>query len=94
MKKRSGSAFSKKIAVVWVRLPKAVVKARAGLMPSEEIDASPPPEGLTVAGLIRWYRGLPIQCTWGEARSRMDHPGSERAISYAKPPLRKRAKLS
>ncbi len=45
---------------VWVSLPKSIVQARAGLIPSEEIDASPPPDGLTAWEQLRWYRGLPV----------------------------------
>jgi hypothetical protein len=44
----------------WVSLPKSIVQARAGLIPSEGIDASPPPEGLTAQEQLRWYRGLPV----------------------------------
>ena len=45
---------------VRVRLPKSVVEARAGLIPSEETDAYPPPEGLTAAELLRWHRGFAV----------------------------------
>jgi hypothetical protein len=41
----------------WVRLPKLVVHARAGLIPSEETDGNPPPDGLTVEGVLAWHRG-------------------------------------
>jgi hypothetical protein len=45
---------------VWVQLPKSVVHARAGLIPSEATDANPPPNGLTVVELLRWHRGQPV----------------------------------
>lgn len=48
---------------IWVHLPKSVVEARAGLIPSEETDANPPPEGLKSEELIAWHRGLPVQLT-------------------------------
>ena len=46
---------------IWVRLPKSVVKARAGLIPSYETDANPPPEDLTADELLAWHRGLPVE---------------------------------
>ena len=46
---------------LWVRLPKSVVEARAGLIPSFETDANPPPDGLTGVELIAWHRGLAVQ---------------------------------
>ena len=45
---------------VWVRLPKSVVNARAGLVPSEETDNNPPPDDLTSKELLAWHRGLPV----------------------------------
>jgi len=45
---------------VWVRLPKSVVEARAGLVPSEELDVNPPPDGLTGKELLTWHRGQPV----------------------------------
>ena len=45
---------------VRARLPKSVVEARAGLIPSEEIDTYPPPDGLTAAELLRWYQGFAV----------------------------------
>ena len=45
---------------VWARLPKSVVEARAGLIPSEETDANAPPDELTAAELLRWHRGRPV----------------------------------
>jgi hypothetical protein len=56
-KKRQGS---RGVENRWVRLPASVVEARAGLIPSEETDANPPPEGLTVKQLLRWHKGLPV----------------------------------
>lgn len=46
--------------LIWVSLAKDVVKARAGLIPSDQTDACPPPDGLSLAELRRWYRGLPV----------------------------------
>gem|GEM_PF-6509633 len=43
------------------RLPEPVVASRAGLIPSDEIDANPPPRGLTARQLLRWYRGLSVR---------------------------------
>ena len=45
---------------VQVRLPKSVVEARAGLIPSEETDAYPPPEGLTAVEELRWHGGFAV----------------------------------
>ena len=45
---------------VWVRLPQTVVEARAGLIPSDETDGNPPPDGLTARELLAWHRGLPV----------------------------------
>ena len=45
---------------VWVRLPKSIVEARAGLIPSEETDSNPPPDGLTGTELLAWHRGVPV----------------------------------
>jgi len=59
---RSVAASKKRIGGFWVQLPKSVVKARAGLIPSDETDACPPPEGLATADLLAWYRGLPVFC--------------------------------
>lgn len=47
-------------AGAWVRLAKSTVDARAGLIPSEEIDADPPPDGLTCRELLGWHAGLPV----------------------------------
>lgn len=59
-RKRLGKTFG----IDWVRLqlPTSVVEARAGLIPSDENDALPPPIGLTVTELLAWYRGLPVWC--------------------------------
>jgi len=46
---------------LWVRLPKSVVEARAGLIPSFQTDANPPPDGLTAVEIIAWHRGLAVQ---------------------------------
>lgn len=50
----------KKSHRVWVRLPKSVVDARAGLIPSKETDGLLPPDCLTAAQLLAWHRGLPV----------------------------------
>jgi len=54
----------------WVRLPESVVEARAGIIPSDETDASPPPEGLTAKELLDWYSGLPVLCKKRKTRPR------------------------
>lgn len=45
---------------VWIRLPKSVLEARAGLVPSEETDGNPPPDGLTGQELLAWHHGQPV----------------------------------
>jgi hypothetical protein len=59
-KKRMGSGMKSWPDGVWVGLPRSVIQARAGLIPSEETDANPPPDGLTAGELLRWDRGLPV----------------------------------
>lgn len=61
-KKRPADATKKQISGFWAQLPKLIVEARAGLIPSDETDACPPPEHLAAADLLRWYRGLPVFC--------------------------------
>jgi hypothetical protein len=56
---------------VWLQLPRLVVEARAGLIPSEETDGSPPPGGLTATEMLRWYRGRPVFCELHEALARL-----------------------
>lgn len=53
----------------WVRfqLSASVVEARAGLIPSEETDLSPPPEGLNVTEYLAWHSGLPV---WRKRRAK------------------------
>jgi hypothetical protein len=46
---------------LWVWLPRLVVDARAGLIPSYATDANPPPEGLTAAEIRLWHLGLPVE---------------------------------
>lgn len=48
-----------------VRLLGPITRARAGLIPSCETDANPPPDCLTARQLLRWYRGLWVQCDAG-----------------------------
>lgn len=55
-----GEHTPKNSRAIWVRLPKSAVNARAGLIPSKETDALPPPEDLTAAQLLAWHRGLPV----------------------------------
>lgn len=55
---RSGAATG--LVGVWVRLPKSVGEARAGLIPSEETDGNPPPDWLTGKELLAWHRGQPM----------------------------------
>jgi hypothetical protein len=45
---------------MWVKLPRAIVEARAGLIPSHETDRTPPPPDLTVREIFQWHRGAPI----------------------------------
>ena len=44
----------------WVQLPQSVVEARAGLIPSEKTDSTPPPEDLTSKEMLAWHQGLPV----------------------------------
>jgi hypothetical protein len=60
-KKRRARVIEAHSGRLWVRLPTSVVEARAGLIPSWETDANPPPEGLTSAELMRWHRGLLVE---------------------------------
>lgn len=60
--KVTGPVVEKRFGRTWVRLSTSVAAARAGLIPSCETDACPPPEGLTVKQLLRWHRGLPVLC--------------------------------
>lgn len=62
-----------RIDITWVRLPMSVVKARAGIIPPEEIDTCPPPDDLTVAQQLAWYRGLPVPL-----KSRVERVGSRK----------------
>lgn len=59
-KKRTVRGVEKCSDGVWVRLPESVVEARAGLIPSYETDANPPPEDLTSDELRAWHRGIPV----------------------------------
>lgn len=45
---------------VSIRLAESVVKARAGLIPSEKTDSCPPPDWLTAKELLAWHRGLAV----------------------------------
>lgn len=58
--KRKARGVAKRSDKIWVHLPEPVVEARAGVIPSDETDASPPPEGLTAKELLAWHRGLPV----------------------------------
>jgi len=59
-KKRKARGVKKRSEKIWVHLPESVVEARVGLIPSDETDASPPPEGLTTKEFLAWHRGLPV----------------------------------
>lgn len=52
--------MKKEFDEVWVRLPESVVEARGGVIPSDETDSDPPPNGLAVTELLKWYQGLPV----------------------------------
>ena len=60
-KKRIVRRVEERSRKLWVRLPKSVVEARAGLIPSLRFDANPPPEGITSEELTAWHRGLPVE---------------------------------
>jgi hypothetical protein len=55
---------------VSIRLPESVVRARAGLIPSEETDSCPPPTWLTAKELLAWHRGLPVTVSYAAAARR------------------------
>jgi hypothetical protein len=61
-KNRIRRAIGNGLDGAWLQLPKSVVEARAGLIPSCEIDAIPPPEPLTATELTAWHAGLPVFC--------------------------------
>lgn len=61
-KTRTQRAIMDRFDGAWLQLPKSVVEARAGVIPSCEIDAMAPPERLTATELIAWHAGLPVFC--------------------------------
>jgi hypothetical protein len=60
-KKRTTRGAEERSDKIWIHLPKSVVEARAGIIPSEATDANPPPDELTCEELLSWHRGLSVQ---------------------------------
>ena len=59
---------------VSIRLPESIVKARAGLIPSEKTDSCPPPTWLTANELLAWHCGLPVTVSYSATARRHAEP--------------------